>query len=91
MTEPIDLSTLDLEQGLAELAAAGSEDKPIGTAKAGYSGPKDGPFKCSHCMHAEDARWCDHPIVIEDLGATENGKAEIHPDGCCTYFRPKSE
>lgn len=94
MAELDDLDLSALNEILADVAEGGDEEgdnRVTGTPLAHYSGPEDGPFKCSHCTHSEDAIYCDHPDVIEDLGAGENSKAEVHPDGCCGYFRSKGD
>lgn len=72
--------------------AVEGDDMPTGTPHAHYSGPEEGPFKCSHCVHAMDAQWCNQPDVIMDLGGDgPEGRALIHPDGCCSFHRPRGD
>lgn len=67
-------------------------DEPIGTEKAGYATPDQGPFECGNCEHyAQSVNAthgnCDHPDVIEDLGSP----ARVAKKGCCNYFRPEGK
>jgi hypothetical protein len=70
---------------------AEESNEPIGTPKAGYAPPSDGPFECGRCEHYSSINGtsghCDHPEVIEDLG----DPATVAKLGCCSMFRPEKE
>lgn len=93
----------ELEEALLKVLNA-SEDicahsamDGAGTTATGYALPQCGPFKCSNCIHADEAAdCCDHPKVIADPDVPtkeEKGKkcAMIHPESCCNYFHPKDK
>jgi len=63
--------------------AKSKADEGIGSREVGYASPKDGPFKCSHCVHFKAPNSCDHPKVIADPEV----KGKVEPEGCCNYYR----
>lgn len=74
-------------------------DTPTGTKLSEYSGPADGPFKCSNCIHYNHERnSCKHSVVITDPEMTPTRLSEttpvegvtevrVEPDGCCKFVR----
>jgi hypothetical protein len=69
-----------------------SDTGKIGTKRAGYAPPEDGPFRCSKCVHfakvgVTDGR-CNQSEVLADpeIPKDDDGKAIVRTAGCCTYF-----
>lgn len=73
----------------------GDKDEGIGTTKAGYAPPSEGPFECANCRHYSAINGthggCDQSDVIRDAKAGEikesDGRAIVARGGCCNYFR----
>lgn len=69
------------------------QDSPIGTKKAGYAGPEEGPFKCANCVHfkevSESEGRCNQPDVVADPEMKKDqGAAVVQEGGCCNMFNP---
>lgn len=75
----------DIWEGRAKIRsqANGTLDG-IGTPIAHYAPPKDGPFRCDHCVHFKKPGECNHPAVIVDPGV----RGKVAPDGCCNFYHP---
>lgn len=81
---------------VTDIIKAGSDDEnaPIGTKKAGYASPDDGPFMCGHCIHYKEVDGkegrCNHPKVVADpeMEKDDNDKAIVMEGGCCNMFNP---
>lgn len=65
------------------------DNEPIGTKKTGYAPPRDGPFKCGHCLHYSEG-MCSHPDVMADpeIRKAKGGEAIVESEGCCNEYRP---
>jgi len=67
----------------------------VGSGRAKYAPPDLGPFKCEHCEYFKRPTLCGNPVVLRDARSGVlpmlNGKAVVHPRGCCNEYEPKTE
>lgn len=56
------------------------QGRQVDAQQAGYMGPENGPFKCSHCEY-----------FVADGKPCQKVADPIRAEGCCNLYEPKEE